>query len=61
MKCRNFFFDMSTNARRRLIRDFKKIQNDPPEGVSAAPHESDMMTWDAVIFGFFFVLYVREC
>jgi ubiquitin-protein ligase len=32
---------MSTNARRRLIRDFKRIQNEHPEGVNMAPHESD--------------------
>ena len=28
---------MSTNARKRLMRDFKRIQNEPPEGIQAAP------------------------
>ena len=28
---------MSTTARRRLMRDFKRLQEDPPEGVSGAP------------------------
>ena len=39
------------NARRRLMRDFKRITSDPPTGVSATPDESDIMKWDAVIFG----------
>lgn len=28
---------MSTPARRRLMRDFKRLQEDPPTGVSGAP------------------------
>ena len=28
---------MSTPARRRLMRDFKRLQQDPPAGVSGAP------------------------
>mmetsp|Transcript_6622 Transcript_6622/g.14155 ORF Transcript_6622/g.14155 Transcript_6622/m.14155 type:complete len:156 (+) Transcript_6622:28-495(+) len=42
---------MSTPARRRLIRDFKKLQNDPPVGVTGAPCDNDIMLWNAVIFG----------
>jgi ubiquitin-conjugating enzyme E2 A len=42
---------MSTPARRRLIRDFKKLQQDPPAGVSAAPSEADVLKWTGVIFG----------
>eukprot|EP01066_Platyproteum_vivax_P010636 Platyproteum_vivax@DN4784_c0_g1_i1.p1 len=42
---------MSTFARRRLIRDFKKLQSDPPSGVSGSPTNNDIMRWDAVIFG----------
>ncbi|KAK4532015.1 hypothetical protein CCYA_CCYA10G2872 [Cyanidiococcus yangmingshanensis] len=42
---------MSTPARRRLIRDFKKLQQDPPAGVSAAPSETDVLKWTGVIFG----------
>lgn len=42
---------MSTPARRRLIRDFKKLQSDPPIGISGSPNEDDIMAWTAVIFG----------
>jgi ubiquitin-conjugating enzyme E2 A len=42
---------MSTAARRRLMRDFKKMQTDPPEGVNGAPLDQDIMKWHAVIFG----------
>lgn len=42
---------MSTNARRRLVRDLKKIQADPPTGVNAAPLENNLLMWQAVIFG----------
>ncbi|KAJ3636289.1 hypothetical protein Zmor_009025 [Zophobas morio] len=42
---------MSTPARRRLLRDFKKLQEDPPVGVSGAPSENNILLWNAVIFG----------
>jgi hypothetical protein len=42
---------MSTAARRRLVRDFKKMQTDPVSGVSAAPMDGNIMQWQAVIFG----------
>jgi len=42
---------MSTPAKRRLMRDFKRLQEDPPAGVSGAPCEDDIMIWNAVIFG----------
>lgn len=42
---------MSTNARRRLVRDFRRLQQDPPQGVTGAPIDDDIMTWQAVIFG----------
>lgn len=42
---------MSTPARRRLMRDFKRLQNDPPQGVTGAPLDDDIMMWAAVIFG----------
>lgn len=42
---------MTTPARRRLMRDFKKIQEDPPSGVSGAPTEDNIMVWNALIFG----------
>eukprot|EP00920_Eleutheroschizon_duboscqi_P040251 GHVT01096495.1.p1 GENE.GHVT01096495.1~~GHVT01096495.1.p1 ORF type:complete len:215 (-),score=43.99 GHVT01096495.1:866-1510(-) len=42
---------MSTHARKRLIRDFKKLQADPPHGVSGSPLSDDIMRWQAIIFG----------
>merc|ERR1712083_952914 len=42
---------MSTSARRRLMRDFKRLQEDPPAGVSGAPTDNNIMLWNAVIFG----------
>jgi len=42
---------MSTNARRRLVRDFKRLQSDPPQGITGAPFEEDILRWHAVIFG----------
>lgn len=42
---------MSTPSRRRLMRDFKRIQDDPPEGIMASPMPDNIMTWHAVIFG----------
>ena len=42
---------MSTPARRRLMRDFKRLQTDSPQGVTAAPNEENVMDWCAVIFG----------
>ncbi|KAG8461223.1 hypothetical protein KFE25_002412 [Diacronema lutheri] len=33
------------------MRDFKRLQNDPPQGVSGAPKDNDIMKWNAVIFG----------
>lgn len=42
---------MSTTARRRLMRDFKRMQQDPPGGVSASPVADNVMTWNAVIIG----------
>ena len=40
------FTTMSTPARRRLMRDFKKLQEDPPAGVSGAPTENNIMVSD---------------
>ena len=33
------------------MRDFKRLQEDPPTGVAGAPRENDIMLWDAIIFG----------
>ncbi|CAI9552586.1 unnamed protein product [Staurois parvus] len=44
---------MSTPARRRLMRDFKRLQEDPPVGVASVVHHLKIifMVWNAVIFG----------
>ncbi|KAJ0248004.1 hypothetical protein HA466_0163760 [Hirschfeldia incana] len=42
---------MLTPARKRLMRDFKRLHRDPPAGVSGAPRDNDIMLWNAVIFG----------
>lgn len=42
---------MSTAAKRRLIKDFKKIQTDAPKGISGAPDQNNIQEWSAVIFG----------
>lgn len=47
-----FFSNMSTPARRRLMRDFKRLQDDPPVGVSGAPTDNNILLWNAVIFGY---------
>ncbi|GAU94337.1 hypothetical protein RvY_06128-2 [Ramazzottius varieornatus] len=41
----------ATPARRRLLRDFKKLQEDPPTGVSGAPNEANLLSWNCIIFG----------
>ena len=33
------------------MRDFKRLQEDPPSGVSGAPSDNNIMLWNAVIFG----------
>ncbi|PVV05172.1 hypothetical protein BB560_000318 [Smittium megazygosporum] len=42
---------MSTPSKRRLMRDFRRLQNDPPNGVNGAPCADNIMIWNAVIFG----------
>ncbi|XP_026472487.1 ubiquitin-conjugating enzyme E2-17 kDa-like [Ctenocephalides felis] len=42
---------MSTPVRRRLLRDFKRLQEDPPIGVSGAPSDNNILIWNAVILG----------
>ncbi|KAG1368166.1 hypothetical protein COCNU_14G006340 [Cocos nucifera] len=44
---------MSTPARKRLMRDFKRLQQDPPAGISGASQDNyNIMLWNAVIFGY---------
>lgn len=40
-----------TDARKRLMRDLKKMRDDPREGISAHPFKEDLMHWKAVIYG----------
>ena len=42
---------MTSSSKRRLLRDFKKLQDEPPNGLSATPQLNNIMSWDAVIFG----------
>lgn len=46
--------NMSTPARRRLMRDFKRIQGDSQSssgGISASPLADNVMVWNAIIIG----------
>ncbi|XP_050136951.1 uncharacterized protein LOC126612545 isoform X2 [Malus sylvestris] len=43
---------MSTPARKRLIRDFKRLQQDPPAGISGAPQDNNIMLLNVVTLGF---------
>ncbi|KAL5225257.1 hypothetical protein ABZP36_011896 [Zizania latifolia] len=42
---------MSTPVRKRLMRDFKWLQQDPPADISGTPQDNNIMLWNAVIFG----------
>eukprot|EP00798_Chlamydomonas_sp_ICE-L_P023995 gene23995-9568_t len=42
---------MSTPSRKRLMRDFRRLQQDPPQGVNGSPNPENIMMWSAVIFG----------
>jgi len=42
---------MTSDSRRRLLKDFRKLQADAPSGVTAAPESDNLMKWNAVIFG----------
>ena len=42
---------MSTNARRRLLQDFKKVQKEPVVGINATPRPDNILLWDAFIIG----------
>ncbi|KAL0791792.1 hypothetical protein Bca101_008038 [Brassica carinata] len=44
---------MSTLAKKRLMRDFRRLQQDPqapPAGISGAPQDNNILLWNAVIF-----------
>ncbi|KAG2285172.1 hypothetical protein Bca52824_044776 [Brassica carinata] len=45
--------EMSTLAKKRLMRDFRRLQQDPqapPAGISGAPQDNNILLWNAVIF-----------
>jgi ubiquitin-conjugating enzyme E2 A len=33
------------------MRDFKRLRNDPPQGINGSPNPDNIMHWNAVIFG----------
>ena len=35
----------------RLMRDFRRLQQDPPQGVNGSPTSDNILRWKAVIFG----------
>jgi ubiquitin-protein ligase len=46
---------MSSNYLRRLLKDLKRLRDDPPEGISGALREEDnIMLWDASISGYIY-------
>jgi|APAra0007618257_1042622.scaffolds.fasta_scaffold02313_10 hypothetical protein len=46
---------MTTPAKKRLMWDFKRLQKDPPVGISGAPQDNNIMHWNALIFGYNFL------
>ncbi|CAH8567054.1 unnamed protein product [Heterobilharzia americana] len=38
-------------AQRRLLRDLKRLQSDPPPGICGSPVDDNVMVWNAIIFG----------
>jgi len=42
---------MSTACKRRLLKDLKRMKDDPPKGCSGVPNPDNIQEWDAVIFG----------
>ena len=42
---------MSNLARRRLWREFKRLQEYLPDGVNGGPTDDNIMIWDVMIYG----------
>jgi ubiquitin-conjugating enzyme E2 A len=42
---------MSTSAQRRLIKDLKRIQNEPGDEIMASPRGKNLLKWSATIEG----------
>lgn len=49
---RSLLLVMSTPARRRLMRDFRRLQNDPPSGVTGAPMDNNILAWQVKLMYF---------
>ncbi|MCQ2817840.1 MAG: hypothetical protein MJ252_11295 [archaeon] len=41
----------NSEAKLRLLRDFKAFENNDNEGIMASPQEDNILKWDCVIFG----------
>jgi ubiquitin-conjugating enzyme E2 A len=49
-----FFFSRALSLlspSQRLMRDFRKLQTEPPAGVNGSPTSDNILRWNAVIFG----------
>lgn len=42
---------MSSQAVKRLMRDFEKVKAENDEDIIASPNENDIMNWTAVMIG----------
>lgn len=42
----------SIGCMKRLTGDLRKLEEEGPPGVSAAPREDNILIWDAIIFGY---------
>ena len=42
---------INTKTLQRLMRDFRRLQQDPPQGVNGSPDADNRLRWKAVIFG----------
>ncbi|KAL5742239.1 hypothetical protein ACOSP7_028971 [Xanthoceras sorbifolium] len=42
---------METPGKKRLLKELKSLETDPPAGISVSPNESDFMIWKAIIVG----------
>jgi ubiquitin-conjugating enzyme E2 A len=47
----NGFTNVHNLCLQRLMRDFKRLRQDPPQGVNGSPNPDNIMLWNAVIFG----------
>ncbi|PWA43578.1 ubiquitin-conjugating enzyme/RWD-like protein [Artemisia annua] len=52
---------MSTLTRKRLMKDVKMLQQDPPAGISGAPYDNNIMLWNAVISDLIILLGMEAC